>query len=109
MVIWALFRDSMAPRPEVTEKIVENIATKHRVNAIVTQASPRFYMFDGIPSRYKRVKVRAVTEDPEAIRGFTREMILTYGRPDKVPLALDSAKRAGNAILDSLLGEYKRG
>ena len=105
----ALSRGARAPRLEVTAETVEKIAAKHRVNAIVTQASPRFYMFGGMPSRYQRVTVRAAGEDSEAVKSFSREMILTYGRPDEVPLALGSARRAGNAILDSLLREYKSG
>jgi hypothetical protein len=101
--------NAIAPRPEVTVETVDEIAAKHRVKTIVTQASPRFYMFAGTPSRYQRVTVRVVGEDAEAVKGFAREMILTYGGPDEVPLALSSARRAGNAILDSLLREYKRG
>jgi len=45
-------------------------------------------------------------ENSNEVRGFTREIILLYGRPDEIPLALSPKKRAGRAIVEAMLREY---
>jgi len=99
-------RSAMVPRPEVNASDVEKIARRYAVKVDVHQAASHFFMLGRVTSRYRKIVVRVIGDQAGEIRGCVREIILLYGRPDEVPLAFSASKRAGKAIVESLLREY---
>jgi len=97
----------MVPRPEVEASDIEKIARRYAVKVDVHQASTFFFMsWTGILGRYRKKVVKVMGDNVNDVRSCVRDIILMYGRPDEVPFALSSGKRAGKAIVDSLLREY---
>jgi hypothetical protein len=102
----AFSKTAMVPRPEVNASDVERIARRYAVKAEVHQAASHFFMLGRITSRYRKIVVRIIGDQVGEVRGCVREIILLYGRPDEVPFAFNPSRRAGRAIVESLLREY---
>ena len=96
----------MVRRPEVNDFDLQRIAKRYAVKVQTRQTSSAFFSLGRLPSRYPKVTVTVVSENPDEIRGCVREIILLYGRPDEIPLALTPKRRAGRAILETMLREY---
>ena len=99
-------KTAMVRRPEVNDFDLQKIARRYAVNVQTRQTSSAFFSLGRLPSRYPKVTVTVASENPGEIRGCTREIILLYGRPDEIPLALTPKRRAGRAILETMLREY---
>jgi hypothetical protein len=102
----AFARSAMVPRPEVNASDVEKIARRYAVKVEVRPSSSLFFTMGRAPGRYRKMVLKVEGDGINEIRGFIREIILTYGRPDEVPLAFSTSRRAGKAIVESLLREY---
>ena len=101
-----LSKKAMVPRPEVNASDVERIARRYAVKAEVHQAASHFFILGRVTGRYRKIVVRVTGDQAGEVRGCVREIILLYGRPDEVPFAFSPSRRAGKAIVESLLREY---
>jgi hypothetical protein len=99
-------KTAMVRRPEVSDFDVQKIAEKYAVKVQTRRTSSSYFSPGRLPSRYPKVTITVLGENPNEVRGFTREIILLYGRPDEIPLALSPKKRAGRAIVEAMLREY---
>ena len=99
-------RNAMVRRPEVNVSDVEKIARRYAVKVDVHQAASHFFMLGRTPGRYRKMVVRVMGDQVGEVRSCVREIILLYGRPDEVPFAFGTGRRAGKAIVESLLREY---
>ena len=99
-------KTAMAPRPEVDAEDIQRIAIRHAVNVEVHPASSTFFTPGTMGAQYRKMALKVTGDSADEVRGFVREVILTYGRPDEVPFGLSPGKRAGKAIVESLLKEY---
>jgi len=100
-------KTAMMRRPEVSDYDVQKIAKRYAVK-VQTRHSSSAYVSLGrlLPSRYPKVTITIMGDNPSEVRGFIREIILLYGRPDEIPLAFRTKKRAGRAIVEAMLREY---
>ncbi len=96
-------------RPVVNESDVQKIARRYAVNAQTKLVSSTFFSLGRLPSRYPKITVTVIGENPAEIRGCIREIVLLYGRPDEIPFAVAPKKRIGRAILEAMLREYPGG
>ena len=99
-------KTAMVRRPEVNDFDLQRIARRYAVSLQTRQTSSAFFSLGRLPSRYPKVTVTVASENPGEIRGCMREIILLYGRPDEIPLALAPKRRTGRAILEAMLREY---
>jgi hypothetical protein len=101
----AFSRTAMVPRPEVRVEDVEAVARRYAVKVQAQDVSPLFMLVRPF-SRYKKITIKVMGDSPSEIRGCVRDLILIYGRPDEIPIALTPSKRAGRAIIESILRDY---
>lgn len=99
-------KTAMVRRPEVNDFDLQRIARRYAVSLQTRQTSSAFFSLGRLPSRYPKVTVIVASENPSEIRACLREIILLYGRPDEIPLALTSKRRSGRIILETMLREY---
>jgi hypothetical protein len=101
-------RSAMIPRPEIRIQDIEMLASRYVVKVDVHEA-PSLFLSAGRGGRYRKIVLKIMGDSADEIRSCARDIILRYGRPDEIPFAFSSDKRAGRAILESLLQDYPRG
>jgi len=99
-------KTAMVHRPEINDFDIQKIAKRYAVTVQTRHTSSAFFSLGRLPSRYPEVIIIVASENPDEIRGCVREIILLYGRPDEIPLALNPKRRAGRAIVEAMLREY---
>jgi hypothetical protein len=99
-------KTAMVQRPEIKDFEIEAISRKYAVEVHTKRSLSTFLLVGRMPVRYPKVKITVKGDNPVEVRACLRELILLFGRPDEVPLAIVPKKRAGRAILDDLLKQY---
>jgi hypothetical protein len=99
-------KTAMVRRPEVNDFDVQEIAKRYAVIVQTRFTTSTYFSLGRLPSRYPKVMITVKGDNPNEIRGFVREIILLYGRPDEIPLAFSPKKRSGRAIVEAMLRGY---
>lgn len=99
-------KSAMISRPEVNNTDIEKLARRYAVKVYVLESSSFFLSALRMPGKYRKMIIRIIGENSQEVRSCVRDIILSYGKPDEVPFALNSNRRAGRAIIESLLREY---